>query len=274
MTPMSATNGSLNGFLIPRSATGRSSLLPSPPWHYSGEMLTVEYRTDPAAVAELLPAPLTPVHDDEDPGAVAVIFADWQSCSDAHEEVSDPVRAQYKEAFVVVRCRWNNQIWSRCVYIWVDKDFAMVRGHFQGYPKKLGSIWMTRPVNVGKAGPRLVSGGKFGATVAASDRRLVDVGFEITGTAAGAGFVNGHPMIHSRWIPGIEANGVDSLDDIVTMSGVDVEIGRQFQGTATLSFGDSPVEELQRIAPREIIGGFWREVGTTFVGGTRLAEHH
>jgi Acetoacetate decarboxylase (ADC) len=274
MTLMSATNGSLNGFLIPRSATGASSLLPSPPWHYSGEMLTVEYRTDPAAVAELLPAPLTPVHEDEDPGAVAVIFADWQSCSDAHEEVSDPVRAQYKEAFVVVRCRWNDQIWSRCVYIWVDKDFAMVRGHFQGYPKKMGSIWMTRPVNVGKAGPRLAPGGKFGATVAAYDRRLVDVGFEITGPATGAGFVNGHPMIHSRWMPGIEANGVDSLDDIVTMSGVDVEIGRQFQGTATLSFGDSPVEELHRIAPQEIIGGFWREVGTTFAGGTRLAEHH
>jgi acetoacetate decarboxylase len=274
MTPMPATNGSLNGFLIPRSATGASSLLPPPPWHYSGEMLTVEYRTDPAAVAELLPAPLSPVHDNEDPGAVAVIFADWQSCSDAHEEVSDPVRAQYKEAFVVVRCRWNNEIWSRCVYIWVDKDFAMVRGHFQGYPKKLGSIWMTRPVTVGKAGPRLAPGGRFGATVAAYDRRLVDVGFEITGPATGAGFVNGHPMIHSRWMPGIEANGVDSLDDIVTMSGVDVEIGRQFQGTATLSFGHSPVEELQRIAPKEIIGGFWREVGTTFVGGTRLLEHH
>jgi len=57
--------------MFPRSATGRSSLVPPPPWHYSGHVLTVEYRTDPAAVAELLPAPLTPV--DDDPGAVAVI---------------------------------------------------------------------------------------------------------------------------------------------------------------------------------------------------------
>ena len=44
------------GFMFPRSATGRSSLVPPPPWHYSGQMLTIEYRTDPAAVAELLPA--------------------------------------------------------------------------------------------------------------------------------------------------------------------------------------------------------------------------
>ena len=38
----------LVGFFYPRTATGRSSLLPEPPWHYSGDLLTVEYRTDPA----------------------------------------------------------------------------------------------------------------------------------------------------------------------------------------------------------------------------------
>ncbi len=45
------------------------------------------------------------------------------------------------EAFVVVRCKYRGEHYSRCVYIWVDKDFAMVRGHHQGYPKKLGAIW-------------------------------------------------------------------------------------------------------------------------------------
>ena len=48
----------MQGFFFPRTASGRSSLIPSPPWSYSGDLLTVEYRTDPARVAELLPAPL------------------------------------------------------------------------------------------------------------------------------------------------------------------------------------------------------------------------
>ena len=48
------------GFMFPRSRTGRASLLPPPPWHYSGEMLTLEYRTDPHAVAELIPPGLDP----------------------------------------------------------------------------------------------------------------------------------------------------------------------------------------------------------------------
>ena len=94
----------LTGFFYPRTATGRSSLLPEPPWYYSGDLLTVEYRTDPARVAELLPAPLEPAPDD--PGAVALIWADWQSCGESGAELLDPVRAQYHECFAVVRCGW------------------------------------------------------------------------------------------------------------------------------------------------------------------------
>lgn len=260
----------LNGFLFPRTASGRASLLPPPPWHYSGDLLTIEYRTDPAAVAELLPDPLEPPREDEDPGAVAFVVADWQSCSDTFEELTDPVRLQYKEAFFVVRCRCRGQLWSRCVYIWVDKDFAMVRGHVQGYPKKLGSVHLTRPVTVGRAGPRLERGGRFGATLAAGDRRLASARFTITGPSEGSGFVNALPMLHHRLLPRIEGDGRDSLDELVTMRGVDVELGPAFRGDAELELFESPTEELGRIAPLEMIGGYWRSVGTTFAGGTTL----
>ena len=260
----------LSGFMFPRSGTGSSSLIPPPPWHYSGQMLTIEYRTDPAAVTELLPAPLQPA--DDDPGAVAVIWADWQSCGEDGAELLDPVRSQYLETFVVVRCRYDGATYSRCVYIWVDTDFAMVRGHFQGYPKKLGELHLTRPVNVGRAGPRLVPGGRFGATCSAAGRRLIDATFTITGTCDQAGFVNSHPMIHSRVMPSIEADGGDSLDELVTMRGRDVELGTCYRGDATIELHDAPTEELTRLSPSEIIAGYWREIGTTFAGGTTLAR--
>jgi len=242
--------------------------VPPPPWHYSGQMLTIELRADPDAVAELLPPPLAPAPDD--PGAVAVIWADWQSCSDTFEELLDPVRSQYLETFVVVRCSYRGDVYSRCVYIWVDRDFAMVRGHHQGYPKKLGELFLTRPVTVGRAGPRLEPGGRFGATCAAAGRRLIDATFTITGTAESAGFVNGHPMLHHRVFPAIESDGRDSMHELVTMRGYDVELGPCFAGDATISFYDSPVEELTRLAPIEVIGAYWREVGTSWNGGTTL----
>ena len=63
----------VHGFFYPKTATGRSSIVPAPPWYYSGDLLTVEYRTDPARVAELLPPPLELAN--HDPGAVALIWA-------------------------------------------------------------------------------------------------------------------------------------------------------------------------------------------------------
>ena len=207
----------------------------------------------------------------DEPDAVAVIFADWQSCSRGGDELLDPVRSQYKEAFVVVRCRFQDQTYSRCVLIWVDKDFALARGWFQGYPKKLGSIWITRPETEGRAGPRLEPGGTFAATLAANDRRLIDARFTIESPSEDGGFVNALPMLHSRWVPAMNARG-DVLDELVTMRSTDVELGPAFTGSFELSVHDAPGEELTSLAPVEPIAGYWRQVGATFEGGEPVFE--
>ncbi len=254
--------------MLPRTPEGRASIVPSPPWHYSGDVLTIEYRTDPANVEALLPSGVGLAA--EDPGAVAIIWADWQSCSDSGEELLDPVRSQYKEAFVVVRCSHHGEIFSRCVYIWVDKDFALARGWYQGYPKKLGQIWMTRPVTVGKAGPRIGAGGRFGATLAANDRRLAEVTLTLTGESDTGGFVNALPMLHSRWMPNIDPSQPASLDELVTMRSQDVELGPVYTGEATVTLHDAPADELASLEPVEMIAGYWRQVGATFSGGTSV----
>jgi acetoacetate decarboxylase len=261
----------VQGFFHPRTASGRASLLPSPPWFYSGDLLTVEYRTDPARVAELLPYPLTPAR--EDPGAVALIWADWQSCSSSQEELLDPVRSQYKEAFVVVRCEFEGRTYSRCVYIWVDKDFAIARGLHQGYPKKFGSIHQTRPHPFGQAAPRIDVGGRFAGTLAAADRRIAQAVVTLTGPADSNGFVNGHPMAHNRRLPSIEKGGEPALDELIESGGASFEGGQSWQGTVdVLELFESPTEELHLLAPLEIIGGYYRQVGVSWDGGRRLAN--
>ncbi len=256
------------GFLFPRTVSGIASLLDAPPWHYSGEMLTIEYLAPPGSVAALLPAPLAPVADR--PDAVAAIWADWQCCGDSGEELLDPVRAQYRECLLVVRCRYRGHDWSRCVFIWVDTDAALVRGHFQGYPKKFGEIRMTRPALVGRAGPKLAPGGRFGATLAAGSRRLLEAEFTIAGSAASAGFVNAHPMLHHRLLPRVEAVGGDSLHELVTVRSEDVEAGTAWVGEAELRVFPSPTEELTSLVPVVVLGGFYRRVGFTFRGGRTL----
>lgn len=103
----------MKGFPHPRTPTGRASVTAGPPWHYAGDLITIEYRTDPGKVAALLPEP--PAADD--PGAVALIWADWRACSDGGKALLDPVRSQHKECFVVVRCQFAGRTYSRCVRV-------------------------------------------------------------------------------------------------------------------------------------------------------------
>lgn len=261
----------LQGFFHPRSASASASLIPSPPWLYSGDLLTIEYRTDPARVAELLPAPLGPAGDD--PGAVALIWADWQSCSTGGAELLDPVRAQYKEAFVVVRCQFEDRTFSRCVYIWVDKDFAIARGLHQGYPKKFGSIHQTRPHPYGPA-PSIESGARFGATLAAADRRLAEATIELRGPSPTNGFVNDHPMAHSRWIPGIKKDSPDALAELIQTGAASSDGGQAWSADADLRLFDSPTEGVSRLFVDEMIGGYYKQVGVIWDGGTVLADRH
>jgi acetoacetate decarboxylase len=261
----------LSGFLAPKTPSGKSAIIPHMPWFYSGTLLTVEYLTDPKNVRAILPPELELA--DEEPGAVALIWADWQSCSTDKEELLDPVRSQYMEAFVVVRCKFEGVTYSRCVAIWVSKDFAIARGWFQGYPKKLGSIHATRVYNRGQATPRLEAGAKFGASIAANDHRLAEAVVTLRAKSEHNGFVNGHKMLHSRWMPSITPGLGNSMDQLITMGGVDADLGTPWVGDAELNLFDSRWDELASILPvQEILGGYFREVGVTFNGGTLVKD--
>ena len=53
--------------------------------------------------------------------------------------------------------------------------------------------------------------------------------------------------------------------------GYDAEVGPTYAGDATLELFDSPTEELTRLAPFEIIGGYYRQVGQSMHAGTTVA---
>ena len=135
-------------------------------------MLVIEYWADPTAAAAVLPAPLEP-HPDG--GRAAAMFIDWQSCSDDGGELLDPSRSQYKEFFVTVNALYEGEEVAYCPYIWVDRDFALARGWIQGFPKKLGSIWITRTFGLDTpADPGVKPGAAYGGTCAAYERRLAE----------------------------------------------------------------------------------------------------
>ena len=49
-----------------------------------------------------------------------------------------------------------------------------------------------------------------------------------------------------------------------------LQAGPAWRGDATLELFESPTEELARLEVREIIGGYYRQVGVTWDGGQVL----
>jgi hypothetical protein len=72
-------------------------------------------------------------------------------------------------------------------------------------------------------------------------------------------------------MPAIDPGAPDALAELVTMRSQDVEVGPAFTGDPDLRLFDAPGEELATLVPREFIAGYWRQVGATFAGGTKLA---
>jgi hypothetical protein len=116
----------LHGFTVPLTPQGNSPPLASPPpWHYSSDCLGIEYWTDSTAVTALLPPDVTA--DEKSAGRAFFWFLDWRFTG-SNDEITDPARYQYREAFVLVEAIFERRPINYCPFIFVDNDAAIARG--------------------------------------------------------------------------------------------------------------------------------------------------
>ena len=255
---------SLHGWSLPLSPEGRASLVPPPPWHFSGDVIAIDYRGDPEAMAAVMPPPMAALVD----GSATFVFIDWSSAADADPRIAaDPARGQYKEAYVEVHATLGDAKVARVPYIWVDNDLSFARGHIQGFPKKLGTIAMTKPVRIGRGGSRLEPGAIFTAHVAGLGRQLAR-GSVTLDARAPEGFVPRAmrlPIWHTRLVPDL-AGGPPLVHDLARNKLTDFEIADVWNGPATLELYESDFEELAALRPIEITGGFRCSIAFTITG--------
>jgi acetoacetate decarboxylase len=247
----------LQGYSLPRSPAGRASLVPAPPWHYVGDFLVIDYWADPAAVAAVLPGGLEPLA--EDPGRCAALFCDWQSCTDDGDELVDPARSQYREFFLVVNALLDGEPVTTCPYIWVDRDFALARGWIQGFPKKLGSIWMTRSFGLEcRADPGLRPGARYAGTLAANDRRLAEATVTLERPSEHGPVHNDPPLVNVRLFPRLAAgeHARPVVHELVGARSRERALSQVWTGLATLALHPAPNEEHDALAPLRVGAGY------------------
>src|SRR5271154_1916864 len=246
----------LKAFTVPLTAQGGSALATAPPWHYSSDCLAVEYWANPDAIQALLPPGLTP--DQKSKGRAFFWFLDWQFTG-SNDEITDPARYQYREAFVLVEAVFDSKPVNYCPYIFVDNDAAIARGWAQGFPKKLASVYQTRSFSAPSAAAApLAKGSRFGASVSAHGERLATARIQLEQDVADPSKVFNRPTVMRRYFPQLAAGRQNKPPvDELTMSLTDnLAIVDVWAGSAELRIPEVRGEDMHSLAPLRIGRGF------------------
>lgn len=246
----------LKGFSVPLTPQGKSSLVSQPPWHYSSDCLAVEYWADPTAVAALLPPGLKP--DTQSGGRAFFWFLDWQFTG-SNDEITDPARYQYREAFVLVEALFEQTPINYCPYIFVDNDAAIARGWAQGFPKKLASVFQTRSFSAPSAAAApLAKGSRFGASVAAHGERLATARIQLEERVVDPTKVFNRPTVMRRYFPQLAAGHWEKppVDELTQSLTDDLAIVDVWSGSAELRIPEVMGEDMHMIAPLRVGRGY------------------
>jgi hypothetical protein len=253
-------------FTAPFTGSGRSAIVPSPPWHYAGWLMNVSMRCDISNSSALVPPALGHMN-----GNGCVHFADWQATTDGRE-LLDPVYAQYRETIVVVEIeRPDGTLFNFCPFIWVDQDISLVRGYLQGWPKKMGSTYLTRslPVENVAAAP-LKAGTRLGAALSVKDRRLIEASLELTGNVGRPyGFLANKTIGTVGW-PDLTKSGC--LPELKwVLPDIQGKVASDWhEAEATIKVLPHPVEELSLLGELKVTGASVGWAGITIVGALEV----
>lgn len=256
----------LNGLTPPYTPSGRSALVAPPPWHYAGQILSLAFDVDAHAAQALLPDGFGVAT-----GRAYGHFCDWQATTDGWE-LQDPAYAQYREFFVLVEAERPAGPGLYCPFIYVDQDISLARGWLQGWPKKLGSVWLTRSYDLDHpaAAPRR-AGTRLGATLGVKDRRLAEAVVTLDGSeGARLGFL-ATPTFGLIARPDL-LNGADPGTPVLARAVVEGLVAGAFHGgSAELAFLPSPRDELALLAPRGVCRASVGNVAFTITGAVAAA---
>jgi acetoacetate decarboxylase len=235
----------LKGFTVPLTPDGKSALATLPPWHYSSDCMAIEYWADPAAIDALLPPGL--VRDEKSGGRAS------------NDELTDPARYQYREAFALVEATFEGTPVNYCPFIFVDNDAGIARGWAQGYPKKLGSIFQTRSFSApSPAAAPLAKGSRFGASLAAHGERLATARIQLEERVTDPSTVFNRPTTMRRYFPQLAAAGQQKppVNELTLSLTDNLAIVNVWAGSAELQMPEVRGEDMHLIAPLRVGRGY------------------
>lgn len=245
----------LKGLAMPRTASGRSSLVEALPHHISCDAAHVSFRVDPQRIAQFLPPGLEPLETGEGWAMVAEMAK--VSATDPDRARIDPARSTYNEGVVGFYCRHGDRIGRYTAFVWVDRDWSLGMGAIFGWSKRLAQVDRTRLQAINPAFKAPGPGASVGGTVARYGATVLRLSVQIPEAARPLEGLPGHNA--STFLYRFIASPSPDVPDIEQLFELPLTGTRSspvWSGHGEIAFGASADEELPELGTPEVTGGY------------------
>lgn len=249
----------------PFTTRGRSIAYAPPPWNMKGRTVALWYRlTDPDEARRHVPAPLSLERDP----LVRARFWDMHHDAVPGLDGGEPCWTPFREAVVAFPVRFGDVEGDYPTYMYADDPVYIAFGReVMGWPVRDGSIDFEegdgRVPSAGHAlSARLVRGGVA----------IMRASLELTGRRVEVDDSEPPRWLSHKCIPHVSHPGA-ALSQLVVTGPERIHHRVVWEARASLSFAESPTDELHFLAPREIVSAqLWTDVRLTVGWGRVLRD--
>ena len=211
---------------------GRTSGIEEGPWHYGADYITVYFRGEKSALADLVPRPFE-VADGLCLGYVCEIV----SVAESGLEMAAyrPDRTLYHEAAIGVKCGYRGRPGVYFPVMWVTTEWSLLRGLLNGYQKRLADkISMTKlhPLNPGMKG--IAAGSRFGGFCVKGPEQTLSLQVQVEKEAASDALPKFGATFGTRRYPRTEESQ-GAVDEPVEIEKANSRVSEVWVGTGSLS---------------------------------------
>lgn len=220
-----------------------SGLYPQPPFHYREvTQSVVAFKTDPKVLRSLVPKPLTP-----NKGSIVSYGTSEFLCSGF---------GHYFEASIHTDVTYKGRTANYSIYMLLDDDVATGAGReIWGFPKKLGRLSMAITDDV------------VYSKVERGGITIIESAVQLRGMMEPEELGGSPEWMMHKVVPNCSLAAPPDVNQIVSTTLTDIEVGKVHTGPATLKFNPSPADRLHEIPIKSIVGGFYFDSSFTLHDG-------
>lgn len=252
----------------PLTESGRSSIVPPGPYHYGVEGIAVHLRIDRDRAQKLLPNFLRSTDE------AWIYVADFVT---VHGDNVDwiyriPDMTQYREAAIALKVIYNGKNYNHFPFMWVDKDWALIRGWLNGYPKKIAEITLTKINPANPALKEIEKGTKLGGYCSRQGRRLITLIVELEEETKELPTKNFGPTLTHRHFPQTHETQ-QKISETLEIIRTNNKLTKAWKGKGEIEIGHGENDEVELIEIKETLGGYYYINGFTIEGGRVIGRH-